>query len=234
MEQIALKVTLRTEKGKIGLKKVRAAGFVPGVVYHRGEEAIPITMNAKELSKIMRTAGEENVLINLTIEKSKKKSCTVLIKEVQHDPVKRNILHVDFNEISLTEKVVVEVEVLALGEPIGVKQEGGILDHPTRILKIQCLPTDIPKHIDVDVSGLKMNESIHVKDLNLPEKLKLLTDAEILLFHVRMPVEEKPEDATAEPAEVEVMREKKEEAPAGGAAPAAESKEKEAPKTEKK
>ncbi len=218
MEQIKLKVSVREERGKQAAKKLRQKGFVPGVVYHRGEDSVAIVLPDKEISKIVRDAGGENILINLTIDKDKKsKGRSVIIKEIQHDPVKRNILHVDFNEISLTEKIIVEVEVVAMGEPVGVKQEGGVLDHPLRELKVQCLPTDIPKNIEVDVTGFKLNDSFHVRDLVLSDKLKVLNDPELLLFQVKLPVEEKVEEATAETPELEVIREKKEEEPKAGA-----------------
>lgn len=235
MEQIKLKANLREATRKQAVKKLRATGVVPAVVYHRGDKPVSITVNDKEITKILHNAGGENILINLSIENEKKKSRSVIIKEIQHDPVKRNILHVDFNEISLNEKIIVEVEVVGQGEPIGVKQEGGLLDHPLRIVKVQCLPVDIPKHIDIDISGLKLNGSIHVKDLQVSDKIKILTDPETLLFQVKLPVEEKVEDVTAAPQEVEVIREKKEEEPAAGAAPAKEEpKAKEAGKGEKK
>ena len=262
MDQIKLNATLREGRGKQAVKKLRTQGLIPGVVYHRGEPSVAITVVDKEISKIIHSAGGENVLINLTIEKEKKddpfdsaqgrgeqgrttKPRAVIIKEIQHHAVKRHILHVDFNEISLTEKIIVEVEVVAQGEPIGVKQEGGLLDHPLRMLKIQCLPADIPKHVDVDVSGLKLNQSIHVKDLALSDKIKVLTDPELLLFQVKLPVEEKVEEVTTETPELEVIREKKEEgAPASGGSAAGgkagaekakeEPKAKDAPKIEKK
>ena len=145
MDQIKLNATLREGRGKQAVKKLRTQGLIPGVVYHRGESSVAITVVDKEISKIIHSAGGENVLINLTIEKEKKspasggsassgKPRAVIIKEVQHHAVKRHILHVDFNEISLTEKIIVEVEVVAQGESIGVKQEGGLLDHPLRML----------------------------------------------------------------------------------------------------
>ena len=177
MEQIKLKANLREVTGKIHVKKLRTGGFIPAVVYHRGEKTVSITVPDKEIIKILQSEGGENVLINLAIEHDKKsKSRAVIIKEVQHHPVKRSILHIDFNEISLTEKIIVEVEVVSVGEPIGVKQDGGVLDRPLRVIKIQCLPTDIPNHIDVDVSGLKLNEGIHVRDLILSDKIKAVTD----------------------------------------------------------
>src|SRR3989338_9573359 len=238
MEQVSLKATVRTEKGKQAVKKLRGRGFIPAVVYHRGDEPVSISVADKEISRIIRSAEGENVLINLTIEKEKNsKPRPVIIKEVQHDPVKRSILHVDFNEISLTEKIVVEVEVTAVGEPVGVKQDGGLLDHPLRQVKVRCLPTDIPKHIDVDVSALKLNDAIHVKDLKVSDKIKILTDGESLLFQVKLPVEEKVEEAAETvAAEPEVMREKKEEegAEKPGTAKEEPKAAKEAPKAEKK
>ena len=233
MEQIELKANVRKESGKNQAQKLRRQGLVPGVVYHRGEKSVPIAIVERDISKILRST--EHGLINLSIEGSKKKSRSVIIKEIQQHPVKRNILHVDLHEISLNEKIVVEVEVLGQGEPSGVKQEGGVLDHPLRVIKIQCLPADIPGHIDVDISELKLNASIHVKDLVVSDKIKVLTDPEALLFQVKLPVEEKPEDATAVAPELEVIREKKEEEPAkGGAEKAKEEPKKEAPKVEKK
>lgn len=241
MEQIKLKAALRDETGKQEAKKLRRQGLVPGIVYHRGDKPVSISIVDKEISKIFHDAHSENVLINLEIAPAKGGSAAhsggkarpVIVKEVQHDPVKRNILHVDFNEISLTEKIIVEVELEAQGEPIGVKQDGGVLDHPLRILKLRCLPVDIPKHIDVDVAALKLNDSIHVRDLKLSEKLEVLTDPEALLFQVKPRVEEKVEEVAAETPEVEVIREKKEEEAKPGA-PAEKTEKKEEPKAPEK
>ena len=229
MEQIALKASLREGKGKQKSIKIRHEGLVPGVVYHRGEDSVSISMNEKELLKILRSSEGENLLINLTIEGAKKKSRPVLIKEIQRHPVKRAVLHVDFNEISLKEKITVDVEVVAVGEPVGVKQEGGILEHVHREVKVQCLPTDIPKHIDVNVAALKLNDSVHVRDIKVDEKIKILTDGDVLLFQVKTPVEQKIDEpgAAAETQEIEVIREKKEE-------PGAAGEKKEEPKAEKK
>ena len=237
MEQINLKAVIRQDMGKQKVKKLRSAGWIPGVVYHRGEKSVEVSVDHKELSRIIRAHSGENILINMTIEKEKKKSRPVIIKELQHHPVKRSILHVDFNEISLTEKITVEVEIVAVGESIGVKQEGGILDRPLRMVKVQCLPADIPKHIDVDVSGLKLNGSVHARDLAVSDKIKILTDPEAVLFLVKLPVEEKVEEASTEGTpEVEVIREKKEEEtkPGEKAEKPEKTEKKEEPKAEKK
>ena len=223
MEQIKLKANIRAGRGKQAVKKLRRDGLVPGVVYHRGEEPVSIEFPGRDLQKILHSHENENILINLTIEKEKKKSRAVIIKEVQHDPVKRSLLHVDFNEISLTELITVEVELEAKGEAIGVKQEGGFLDHPLRQIKIQCLPTEIPGHIDVDVSALKLNDSIHVRDLKVSEKIKILTDPEALLFQVKKIEEKVEETEPGQTPELEVIREKKEDATAEGGKGAAAS-----------
>lgn len=230
MDQIQLKATLRESKGKQAVKKLRKGGLIPATVYHRGEQPVSISIPDKELARIVRAHGGENVLINLTIEKDKKaKGRAVILKEIQIDPVKRNILHVDLNEISLSEKITVDVQIVAVGEPVGVKVDGGMLDHPLRELKLRCLPTDIPKHIDVDVSALKLNDAIHVKDLSLGPKIEVLTDPELLLFQVKLH-EEKVEETAEAPQEVEVIREKKEEE----GAEKEEAKGKDAGKAEKK
>ena len=233
MEQIKLKASLREGAGKEKAKKMRESGQIPAVVYHRGESPVPVIIDDKEMRRILHASEGENVLISLTIEKDKKKGArTVIIKEIQNDPVKRDILHVDFNEISMTEKITVDVELVAVGEAVGVKQEGGMLDHPLREVKIQCLPGDIPKHIDVDVSGLKLNDSLHVKDIKVSDKIKILNDPELLIFQVKIHEEKVETEAAAETPELEVIREKKDEAGAAPAAPAAEKKEE--PKADKK
>ena len=218
MEQIALKANVREGIGKQEMQKLRKQGLVPAIVYHRGEKSVPITVVEKEINKILRSAENEHLLINLSIEGSKKKSRSVLIKEIQHHPVKRSILHVDFNEISMNEAIIVEVEVRGQGEPIGVKQDGGVLDHPLREIKVQCLPADIPGHIDVDISGLKLKDTLHVSDLKVSDKIKILTEPSLLLFQVKLHVEEKAEDPTAPAPEIEVIREKKEDETAKGGA----------------
>ena len=233
MEQVKLKAVVREGRGKQEARKLRDQGFVPGVVYHRGEEAVAISLVGKDITKILHDAAGENVLINLTIDNEKKvKVRSVIIKEIQHHPVKRGVLHIDFNEISMSEKIIVEVEVVGKGEPIGVKQEGGMLDHPVRSVKVQCLPADIPKHIDVDVSGLKLNQAIHVSDLQHTDKIKILTEPELVVFQVKFH-EEEVEEVTAEPQEVEVLTEKKEAEGAPGSEKAKEEP-KDAVKSEKK
>jgi len=178
----------------------------------------------------------EGTLIDLKIKDDKKeKNRTCLIKEIQYEPVLGDIVHVDFHEVSLTEKIKVNIPVATKGESVGVKQEGGSLEQILWELDIECLPTDIPEKVEVDVTNLKMSEAIHVKDLKLPENIKVFNDPESIVVQVVEPMkEEVPVEAVEgeAPAEPEVIKEKKptpEEA-----AEAAEGKEKKEKKEEKK
>ena len=187
----------------------------------------------------MHQHGLENVVINLRIKNDKDKkdrlhSC--LIKQIQYHPVREDIIHVDFNEISLTEEIKVNVPVAAKGEPIGVKQEGGSLEHILWEIEVECLPMNIPQEIEVEVSKLNMNDSIHVKDIKFPAGVKVLTDPEAVVLSVVAPIKEE-EIAPVEGAEgeelqePEVIKEKKEVLAEGEEA--AESKPKEKEKEEK-
>ena len=238
MEQLKLKAIIREERGTQASKKLRNQGLIPAIVYHHGDKSVSVSVNSREFAHIIHTSAGENALISLTIDKEKRsKPRSVIIKEVQHHPVKRGVVHIDFNEISLTEKITVMIQLVTKGEAEGVKNEGGVLDNPVKELQIECLPTDIPPHLDVDVSGLKLNDSIHIKDLVLPAGVRVLLEPEALVFQVKTPVVEKEEEALKEAGEVEVITEKKEEEGAEGEkAPEApkEPKAKEGEKPEKK
>jgi len=149
-------------------------------------------------------------------KKQKGRSC--LIKEIQYDPVKGDIIHVDFNEISLTKVIKVNVPVVAKGEPIGVRQEGGSLEHILWEIEVECLPTDIPRDIEVDVSLLNIGDAIHIKDITFPSNIKVLNAPEAIVFSVTAPIKEEvavPAVEGEEKQEPEVIKEKK-EVPAEG------------------
>ena len=154
-----------------------------------------------------------------------------MIKEIQQHPVTDETLHIDFNRISLTKEIEVKVPIVSKGEPVGVKQDGGSLDHILWELDIICLPTKIPQSIEVDVSHLKLNDNIYLKDIKLPEGVKTKHDLEAIVFSVSPPMKEvslEEAAAAAGPQEPEVIKEKKEEPKAEGAAaekPKAEAKE---------
>jgi large subunit ribosomal protein L25 len=142
-----------------------------------------------------------------------------MIQEVQHHPIQRQILHVDFHAVSATEKITAEVPIETVGEPVGVKTGGGLLEHILRDLEVECLPGDLPERIQVDVSGLDLNQSIHVKDLQLPAGVEAVTDGDLTVVAVsEARVEEEPTDTLgAAPVAPEVISAKK---PEEGAAPA--------------
>lgn len=231
MEEVTLEVKSRTDLGRAKARSIRNGGFIPGVVYGEGKKSQAIQIERKTFLRLLKSQKGENVIINLTIASDDKKSkeIPVLIKELQHNPVTDEIIHIDFNQISLTKEIKVKVPIAAKGEAIGVKQDGGSLDHILWDLEVECLPTQIPQNIEVDVSSLKIGDSIHIKDLTIPKGVKVLQDPDLVVLSVAAPVkEEVAVEAPVEgaPAEPEVIKEKKE-------APAEEGKEEKAEKKEK-
>ena len=214
MEEIFLEVEPREELGKIQVKHLRDKGFIPAVVYSEGKESHAIKVSHRKLLNLIHQHRLENVVINVNIKDDKKhKTRSCLIKEIQYDPVQGEIIHVDFNQISLTKVVKVSVPIIAKGEPMGVKQEGGSLEHILWEVEVECLPTDIPKDIEVDVSQLKIGEDIHIKDITLPPNIKVLNDPEAVVLSVARPIKEEvpvtPVEGS-EKLEPEVIKEKKE------------------------
>jgi large subunit ribosomal protein L25 len=217
MAKINLKSIIREEKGKEAVKKLRAQGLIPAVVY-KGGNSLNIKFTAADFLHVIHTKAGENVIVNLQIEDaSKKPSRTAIIKEIQYHPVKGDVLHVDFNEISLTEALVVQVPIAAKGEAVGIK-EGGVLEHILWEIEVECLPTQIPENIPVDVTPLKIGDSILVKDLQVPVGVKVLTDQESTVLSLAVPrVEEeavKPEEELVEPEVIMEKKPEEEEAPA--------------------
>ncbi|MFA5093619.1 MAG: 50S ribosomal protein L25 [Candidatus Omnitrophota bacterium] len=216
MEQVKLEARVRKELGKSAVKHEREKGIIPAIVYRKGENAMPIYLNRKSMELALHTSAGENALINLKIEgDDKAKSKTCIIKEIQHDPLSGSMLHIDFNEISLTEEIKVDVPLAPKGESIGVKQDGGVLEHLLWEIQVECLPTAIPEKLEIDVSGLKIGDALFVKDIVAPDGVKILNDPEVRIFAVEKPVEIKPEEAAAEaetaPSEPEVLKQKKPE-----------------------
>ncbi|MFA6078712.1 MAG: 50S ribosomal protein L25 [Candidatus Omnitrophota bacterium] len=213
MEKVLLKVETRKDTGKRIAKDLRLKGLIPAVVYKGGKEATNLQLVRKDLESVLHTGAGENVIITLEISgDSKAKSKTVLIKEMQRDPIKNLILHVDFNEISLTDTLKINVPLAVHGEAAGVVKDGGILEHIMWELHVECLPTNIPEKIEVDVSALNIGDSIFVKNIKLPEGIKVLNDPELIAIIVKPPKVEVPvEEAAEAAAEPELIRKKKEE-----------------------
>jgi len=219
MEEIILEIQPRDELGKNKVKGLRGKGFIPAVIYAEGKKSQAIKISHRQLWQLIHQHRLESMVINLKIQDDKKqKGRPCLIKEIQYDPVKGDIIHVDFNEISLTKVIKVNVPVVAKGEPIGVKQEGGSLEHILWEIEVECLPTDIPKDIEVDVSQLKIGDAIHIKDITFPPNIKVLNAPEAIVFSVTAPIKEEvvaPAVEGEEKQEPEVIKEKK-ETPAEG------------------
>lgn len=219
MEEIFLEVESREELKKGKVKDLRGRGFVPAVIYAAGKDPQAVKVSRRELLTLIHQHRLENAVINTRLKDDKKqKARPCLIKEVQYDPIKGDVIHVDFNEISLTKAIKVNIPVVAKGEPAGVKQDGGSLEHILWEIEIECLPTDIPKDVEVDVSQLKIGDAIHIKDITFPSNIKVLNEPEAVVLTITAPIKE---EVAAEPvegeekAEPEVIKEKK-EVPAEG------------------
>ena len=214
MEKPVLNAEVREQKGKEIAKKLRTKGLIPAVFYGPHSETLALMVDPKELSNTLRTEAGENVIIDLNIRKGEESfQKMVMLKEIQIHPLQRRTLHADFYEVSMDEMITLEVPVHLLGKSEGVKV-GGILEQVLRTIQIQCFPGDIPRSIDVDVSPLKIGDSIHVKELQL-EKGRILSDLNFTVATVVPPAAEevKPEKeaAAVEGAEAEAKEEAVEE-----------------------
>lgn len=230
MEELFLDAEIREEIGKGKTKGLRDKGFIPAVIYADGKDALSLKLSHRQLVRLVHQQRIEGVVINLNIKDDKKhKSRPCLIKEIQHDPVHGEIVHVDFNQISLTKEIKINVPIVAKGEPAGVKLEGGSLEHILWEIEIECLPVNIPKDIEVDVSLLKLGDSIHVRDIIMPSGVKVLSDPGAIVLSVAAPMKEEVPVETVdgeEKQEPEVIKEKKEVPTEGEAPEAKEGKEK--------
>lgn len=208
MERITLSADKRDKVGKGVARSLRREGFVPSVLYRSGY-SIPIKVNRKELLKFISSKAGDQIMVNLEFPDGDKR--LALLKDYQVDPIRGELLHSDFFEVLLTEKVRVTVAISTTGEPIGVKRDGGILQYGIREIEIECLPDKIPGHITVDVSSLELGKSIHVRDLSLEEDIKVLTNPDEVIATVTSVVEEVTAPAATEVPEPEVIKKGKKE-----------------------
>jgi len=209
MAIVTLKSTRRDGVGKGVARRLREAGNVPAIYYGRGETPVAISVQVKELELLLHGASGSNVIVDLKVEGAEAADRKAIIREVQRHPVRGTILHVDLQHISLSERITVEVPVVLVGVPTGVKDGGGILEHNLREVEVECLPTEIPEKFTVDVSHLNIGESVHVSDLVIGN-VKVNTEAERTVATVVPPTvleEVKPAEGT--PAEPELVKKEK-------------------------
>src|SRR5205807_2901873 len=226
----------RTKVGRSAVRKLRARGLIPAVIYGGNNKPQALQVTAREMNAVMSHASGENVLVELEIS-GEGSNRTALVQEVQHSPVGGEIRHVDFHAISMDQMIQAEVPLEPTGTAVGVKTFGGLLEQSLRALAIECLPGDLPDRITVDVSQLNIGDSIHVRDIQLPSGVAAKVQPDLTAFSVVAPVVEEERvapEAEAAVAGPEVITEKKEEGEAATAtAPAPAAKEK-APKEKEK
>ena len=217
MKSVPLKAYPRTLSRRGGVKRLRAAGRVPAVIYGRQTQPQNLEVNAKELEDLFHRSVSENVLVDLSVESDARPKRLALVQEIQHHPLEGDMLHVDFHEVAENEKVVVHVPLETTGEPVGVKTGGGVLEHILFKLKVRCLPKDLPEQIVVDVSHLELGKAVHLGEIKAPVGVEILGDKKIPVVSVALPRSEEEEAAATATTEavaagdVEMIKEKKEE-----------------------
>jgi large subunit ribosomal protein L25 len=204
MATIQLDSKKRTMTGKGSARKLRSAGRLPVILYGPETSPIMLSLDYKQLQKILRGKSAENIIFDLKIDSNgANQSLRVMIKEIQKDPVTRDYLHVDFYEISMEKELEVDIPVYLVNTPIGVS-EGGILEHIRRELKISCMPKNLVDKIEIDVSGLAIGQSLHIEDIDLPPGLKSIEDRDLTIATVGAPtIEEEVEEEIEEEGEEE-------------------------------
>lgn len=205
MATIQLDSKKRTTIGKGSARKLRSMGRLPVILYGPETDSIMLSLDYKQLEKILRGKSAESIIFDLRVDSNgKNNSKRVMIKEIQKDPVTRDYLHVDFYEISMEKELEVDIPVYLVNTPIGVS-EGGILEHIRRELKILCMPKNLIDKIEVDVSGLDVGQSLHIEDISFPPGLKSIEDGNLTIATVVAPTieEEKVEEEEIEEKEIE-------------------------------
>ena len=214
-----LEAVKREGRGKNEANRLRASGKIPAVVYGTSKEGkaptgVAVAVDPKEMLRILHSDTGANTLITLKLDGGESR---VMVKEYQLDPVTHGLLHADFYQLALDKAIVVPVPILLKGEPKGVKLQGGIVDFVSREIEVECLPTEIPEHIDVDIADLALNESIRVRDLAVGPKWKPITEPDTMIVHVVAIKAEEPAATeavaatAAAPAEPEVIKKGKTE-----------------------
>lgn len=217
MKSLALSASPRTQTRRKGARKIRSGGRIPAIIYGRHNPPQNLEIDAKQFDELVHKAHTEIILVDLTVEGDSKPARLALVQDVQHHPLSGKVLHLDLHEVKADEKVSIEVPVEAVGVPDGVKNGGGTLEHVRFRIRVRCLPKDLPEQINVDVTHLKVGETLHIGEIVAPPGVELLGDKKIPVLAVAAPVTEAAAEATAAPAageaakQPEMIKEKKEE-----------------------
>jgi large subunit ribosomal protein L25 len=225
MKSVPLNAFPRTLGRRNGAKKLRSEGRIPAVIYGGKTKPQSVEIDSREIGELIIHSVSENLLVDLAIKDDSNPKRLALVQEVQHHPLSGHVLHVDFHEVSPTEKVTIMVPVETTGEAAGVKNSGGVLEHVLFKLKVRALPKDLPEQVVIDVTALELNKTIHIGDVKAPAGVEILGDKNIPVVSVAVPRAEEepaPAEGAAAAGDVEMIKEKKEgeEGAAEGAAPA--------------
>lgn len=197
----------REDSGKGVARKLRASGRVPAVLYGQGIDATPLTVDAKELNRLLHSEAGSNVLVDLKVDDTEH---LAIPREIQRDHIHARFIHVDFLAVSRTETITVNVPVVEFGEAAGIK-EGGVVEHHLRELQVECLPQDVPDQIEIDITDVELGGMIHVSDVQAPEGVTILTNAEDAVLSVITPAILRVEADLSVPGEEGVEAEPTEE-----------------------
>ena len=210
MNEVSLKARQRTDTGKQVAKALRRDGGLPAVVYGTEESPTPLILDYREFEGFLRRTRGENVVINLEIEGMEAKKA--LLRDIQRDYLRNSLLHADFQQIRMSDRITTEVSLVLTGEPIGVTRDGGVLDQSLREIVIRCVASEIPEHLEIDISNLVIGETIHVSDLSF-DHVEVVTEGEVAIVSVLMPMgeEAEEEDVGLEEEEPEIIGRSQEE-----------------------
>lgn len=215
-EKIVLEVEARTETGKNACRRIRASGRVPGNVYGLDSAAFAVAIQPKRVEELLRTEGGRNAVLTLSLDG--RESRTVMLRELQRDPVTERLVHIDFIRIDPTKTVQANVEIRLVGLPVGVKTEGGLVDFVHRHVSVSCLPGSIPGHFDVDISELHIGQHVSVADIPLAEGVAFLDPPETIIAVVAAPKAEVEAKVGEEEAAVDEAAAEDKQAPKEGEA----------------
>jgi large subunit ribosomal protein L25 len=205
MSELAIDVQKRSETGTNANRRLRQAGKIPAVVYGGGKDTVPIVLDRKTLIDLMKSGENENAIFLLKLAESGQER-HAMIRDMQIDPLTRQVVHIDFQRIVMDKKVKVQVTVELKGTAYGVKTEGGMIDFVHREVTVECLPGDIPKHIDLDVTELRVGQHVEAKDLKLPDGVTLAEEPDRVIISLSHTKAEESAAATETVAEPEVVK----------------------------